>query len=200
MRFHLSTFTRTSPIVTVSGNVVPGNQHYATSGEICLVVDDFTTFTYKDGDYFLNYHLYIPEGYETKAAGLKNLPLVVHYPSGDYRFTDYKNLYRGALFSHPEVLYWATEDVQAANPAFVITVGGERDAEWGNEYSKSIMQQSYVAIIKQLAKTYNIDTSRIYAISLAGGSGTMYYTMLANPTFSRRILPPRWTLMSLARV
>lgn len=107
--------------------------------------------------------------------------LVVHYPSGDYRYTDDQNLYRGALFSHPDVLYWATEQAQAANPAFVITVGGERDANWGGEFAQSIMQQSYAAIISQLAQTYNIDTARIYAISLAGGSGTMYYTMQANP-------------------
>ncbi|MDO4549219.1 MAG: hypothetical protein Q4D04_14095 [Clostridia bacterium] len=169
------------PIETLSGNVIPGNQRYETSGEICVVVDDFTTFTYQDGDYFLNYHLYIPEGYEEKDLDKDNLPLVVHYPAGDYRYTDYQNLYRGALFSHPDAVFWATEEAQAANPAFVITVGGERDAGWSGEFSGSIMQQSYVAIIKQLCETYNIDPARIYAISLAGGSSSMFYTVLGNP-------------------
>ena len=78
-------------------------------------------------------------------------------------------------------IFWATPEAQAANPAFVVTVGGEADDNWNGAYDTCAMQQNYVAIIGQLAQDYNIDTSRIYAISLAGGTNAMYQTILANP-------------------
>lgn len=172
------------PIETVAGNVVAPIPRIVTSGEISLVVDDFTTFTYSDGEgdsLFMNYHLYIPEGYEAKADGQDDLPLVVHYPSGDYRYTDYNGLYRGALFSHPDALFWATDEAQAENPAFVVTIGGDQDPNWGRNFDESVFAQNYVEIIKQIAAEYNVDTSRIYCISLAGGTSAMYGTIEAHP-------------------
>lgn len=179
------------PIVTVDGDVIPPSGRIDIKSEMRIGVDDFQTFTYtnEENDSWLNYHLYVPEGYETKSEGLENLPLVVHYPSGDYAYVD-DGRYLGALFSHPDAIFWATEEAQEANPAFVVTVGGERDANWSNagpnadvdvSFEASKMQQNYVAIIKEIAENYNVDTSRIYSISLAGGTVAMYSTIKANP-------------------
>jgi predicted peptidase len=151
--------------------------------EIHLGIDDFKTFVYTNPQTGakLWYQLYIPQGYETKSAAMRNLPLVTHWPSGDYYYNDWDGNYRGALLSHPDCLYWADEEAQAANPAFVVTVGGPRYDNWNGDHSRSEMQQNYIQIIKSLVGAYNIDASRIYAISLAGGTNPMYNSILANP-------------------
>lgn len=172
------------PIITVDGDEIAPSGRIDIGNEIRIGIDDFETFTYtneEDGS-FLNYHLYIPEGYDEKSDSLEDLPLVVHFPSGDYSYED-DGRYLGALFSHPDALYWATDEAQAENPAFVVTVGGEKDDNWSNPFStgESVMQQNYMTIVRQIAETYNVDTSRIYAISLAGGTNAMYYSILENP-------------------
>lgn len=166
-------------IETKDGNIIPVTRRIETSGEINLGVDDFTSVLYEnpDNESWLYYHLYVPEGYEDKT-----LPLVVHYPSGDYMYTDYTGTYRGALFTHPDCTVWASEESQSENPCFVLTVGGQRDSTWADiNYENSVMQQNYVHIIDQIIKEYPIDTSRIYGISLARGSQSMWTTALANP-------------------
>jgi predicted peptidase len=172
---------QSEPIVTRSGKVIAPNR-FVTTRELALGVDDFTTFTYRNEKtgHTLYYHLYVPRGYEAASAGSRKLPLVVHYPSGDYSYTDSVGKYRGALFTHPDVLYWTSAESQAANPAFVVTVGGLTDPSWNGEFSKSEMQQNYVQVIDRIMADYNVDPSRIYAISLAGGSVPMWYTILAN--------------------
>ena len=178
------TVTQISPVTTRSGTVIAPTT-LVTTREICVGVDDYTTFTYKNEatGHTLNYHLYIPKGYETKGGSLKNLPLVVHYPSGDYTYTDWFGKYRGALFTHHDALYWSDEESQSRNPAFVVTVGGPADPNWSTvEFSKSEMQQNYVKIIQKLLTDFKIDASRIYCISLAGGSPAMWNTIMANPT------------------
>jgi predicted peptidase len=174
---------QSEPIVTRSGKVVAPNR-FVTTREISLGVDDFTTFTYKNEKtgHTLYYHLYVPKGYETKGSSTKRLPLVVHYPSGDYSYTDYVGKYRGALFTHPDALYWVSAESQANNPAFLVTVGGPADAGWNADFSKSEMQQNYVKVIQRIMTDYSVDPSRIYAISLAGGSIPMWNTILANPS------------------
>lgn len=173
------------PIETVDGEVIPPSGRLDIGNEIRIGIDDFETFTYnnEENGSFLNYHLYVPEGYETKADDLESLPLVVHFPSGDYSYAD-DGRYLGALFTHPDALYWTTEEAQAKNPAFVVTVGGEKDANWSAPFDaeeESIMIQNYVTVINEIAANYNVDASRIYAISLAGGTSPMYYTILNNP-------------------
>ncbi len=166
-------------IETKDGNIIPVTRRIETSGEINLGVDDFTSVLYEnpDDESWLYYHLYVPEGYEDQT-----LPLVVHYPSGDYMYTDYTGTYRGALFTHPDCTVWASEESQSENPCFVLTVGGQRDSTWADiNYENSVMQQNYVHIIDQIIKEYPIDTSRIYGISLARGSQSMWATALANP-------------------
>lgn len=173
---------QSDPVVTRSGKVVAPNR-FITSGEMSLGVDDFTTFTYTNArtGKSLNYHLYIPEGFETANGAAGGLPLVVHYPSGDYRYTDSSGKYRGALFTHPDAVYWATEEAQAAHPAFVVTVGGPAVADWSENFDESEMQQNYLQIIRKIIADYKVDPARVYAISLAGGSNAMWKTILANP-------------------
>jgi len=175
--------SQTNPITTRSGYVIPPVTT-TTSREICVGIDDYTTFTYKNEatGHSLNYHLFIPKGYEAMVASLKNLPLVVHYPSGDFNYSDWTGKYRGALFSHHDALYFSDDDAQAAHPAFVVTVGGPADPNWtGAAYANSEMQQDYVKIIQEILSGYNVDASRIYAVSLAAGSLPMWNTILANP-------------------
>lgn len=178
------TVSQTNPITTRSGAVI-APVTMTTSREICVGIDDFTTltFTHETTGRTLNYHLYIPKGYESKRDGTTRLPLVVHYPSGDFNYVDWTGKYRGALFSHHDALYWSDDDSQAGNPAFVVTVGGPADPNWGGAgYADSEMQQMYVKIVGRIATDYPVDPSRIYAVSLAGGTVPMWSTILANPT------------------
>jgi predicted peptidase len=182
-RLDAYTVAQTSPIPTRSGKVIAPTT-VSTTREICEGVDDYTTLTYKNEatGHTLYYHLYIPKGYESKRANLKNLPLVAHYPAGDYYYTDWTGKYRGALFTHHDALYWSDEESQAQNPALVVTVGGPSDPNWATvEFSKSEMQQNYVKVIQKIVSEYNIDPSRIYSVSLAGGSPAMWNTIMANP-------------------
>jgi predicted peptidase len=173
---------QSEPLTTRQGRVIAANR-FVTSREIVLGVDDFTTFSYPDqrSGKTLNYHLYIPKGHETKTAGARPLPLVVHFPSTDYAYTDSVGKHRGALFSHPDALFWTAAEAQVANPAFVVTVGGALDTTWTAPHAQSDMQQSYVKIVRKLLADYAIDATRVYAISLAGGSVPMWQTILANP-------------------
>jgi len=43
------------------------------------------------------------------------------------------------------------------------------------------MQQNYLKVIQKIMSDYNVDASRIYSVSLAGGSVPMWSTILANP-------------------
>jgi predicted peptidase len=43
------------------------------------------------------------------------------------------------------------------------------------------MQQNYVKIVQRIISDYNFDASRIYCVSLAGGSPAMWNTIFANP-------------------
>jgi predicted peptidase len=172
---------QSEPIATRSGKVIAPNR-FVTTRELALGVDDFTTFTYKNEKtgQTLYYHLYVPKGYEAKGGSQQKLPLVVHYPSTDYAFADSAGKYRGALFTHPDALYWASEESQAGNPAFVVTVGGPVDAGWNSDFAASQMQQNYLRVIQKILTDYSVDPARIYAISLAGGSVPMWNTLLAN--------------------
>ncbi len=175
--------SQTGPIVTRSGAVVEPVT-VSTTREICVGPDDFTTFTYKNDTtgHTLNYHLYIPDGYGARRADLKKLPLVVHYPSGDFNYSDWTGKSRGALFTHHDALYWSDEESQARHPAFVVTVGGAADPRWSTtNFADSEMQQNYVRIVQKILADYDVDAARIYAVSLAGGSVPMWSTILANP-------------------
>jgi predicted peptidase len=173
---------QSEPIVTRSGQVIAPNR-FVTTREIAVGLDDFRTFTYRNPQtgHVLYYHLYIPKGYEAGTHNAHRLPLVVHYPSGDYSYTDYAGKYRGALFTHPDALYWTSDTAQATHPAFVVTVGGTADPGWNHDFADSEMQQNYLSIVNQILTDYAVDSSRIYAISLAGGSVPMWNTILANP-------------------
>lgn len=175
--------SQTGPVTTRSGQVVEPVT-ISTTREICIGPDDYSTFAYtnKATGHSLHYHLFIPKGYESKRADLKPLPLVVHFPSGDFNYSDWTGKSRGALFTHHDALYWSDEESQADHPAFVVTVGGPADSQWSTTtFSGSEMQQNYVTIVREIVADYSVDPSRLYAVSLAGGSVPMWSTILANP-------------------
>ena len=178
------TVNQISPVATRSGKTVAPTT-LSTTREICDGMDDYKTFAFKNEatGHTLYYHLFIPRGYESRSASAKNLPLVVHYPAGDYSIADWTGKYRGALFTHHDALYWSDEESQSQNPAFVVTLGGPSDPKWGAmDFSESEMQQNYLKIIQKILADFNVDASRIYAVSLAGGSPAMWNTIIANPT------------------
>ncbi len=175
--------SQVAPIATRRGGVVLPVT-LSTTREICIGPDDFTTLTYthEATGRRLNYHLYVPAGYGAGRGRGKPLPLVVHYPSGDYNYADWTGKFRGALFTHRDALYWADEEAQARHPAFVVTVGGPATPRWSTtSYGESEMQQDYVRIVETILAGYDVDPARIYAVSLAGGSVPMWSTILANP-------------------
>ncbi len=173
---------QTAPITTIAGNTIPYGV-FTTSGELRPEVDRFTTFTYtnEENDSWLNYNLFIPEGYEEKDEDLEDLPIIVHFPSGDYAYEDDDGRYRGPLYTHPDCTEWATPESQAVNKSFVITVGGLRDSTWSANFEESVMQQNYFTILNQLVEEYNIDPARIYGFGFAGGTPAMLKMHTANP-------------------
>jgi predicted peptidase len=173
--------SQTAPITTRSGKVIEPVT-VSTTREVCIGPDAFTTFTYETTGRRLNYHLSVPAGYDGGRGRGKPLPLVVHYPSGDFNYSDWTGKFRGALFTHRDALYWADEESQTRHPAFVVTVGGPADPRWSTtSFGESEMQQDYVRIIEKILAEFDVDPARVYAVSLAGGSVPMWSTILANP-------------------
>ena len=146
------------------------------STELRKNIDGFRTFRYTNPTdrSVTKFHLYIPPGYEKKSADGPSIPLVVHFPAGDTAYIDDdlanadNSRQMGSLFTHPDAAIWGSEEAQAEHLAFVLTPG----PNWNN---------NYMYIVKELVENLNIDIGRIYAISLAAGSTTMWNTILANP-------------------
>ncbi|MDR1134920.1 MAG: InlB B-repeat-containing protein [Clostridiales Family XIII bacterium] len=191
------------PVLTVNGNVIqPRGITTATSAisgtllgndadgkwlhnieqmdvwstEVRMNIDDFRSFRYTNpaDNSQTKFHLYIPAGYENHDESLEDIPLVVHFPSGDTAYVDDvlgnadASRQMGSLFTHPDAVIWGSERAQAQQKAFVLTPG----PNWNN---------NYMYIVKELVENLNIDINRIYAISLAAGSTPMWNTILANP-------------------
>lgn len=152
--------------------------------EIRLIVDDFKTFTYGDKNgKWINYHVYIPDGYQTPDETKEKLPLVIFYPSGQARTVDYTGRYMGAVFTNYYCTMWASPENQKEHPSFVMTIGGDYPyMDWGDQenYEHSWVQQYYVAAIKDVCSRYNVDTERVYACSSGGGGGALWQTAAAN--------------------
>lgn len=190
---------QTAPVFTVNGNVVQPvlittavsairgtlmntedlpniEQMDVWSTEVRMDIDDFRSFRYTNpaDNSVTKFHLYIPEGYEKQDDSLENIPLIVHFPSGDTAYVDDvlgnadASRQMGALFTHPDASIWGSEAVQAKQKAFVLTPGPNWNA-------------NYMPIVKALMENLNVDASRVYAISLAAGTTPQWNTILANP-------------------
>ena len=170
-------------LVTCAGNVIPAGSVNA-SKEIRIGVDDFESVYYTtvdDIDFY--YNIFVPEGYEEKSDALENLPLVVHFPSGDYACIDYNGIYNGALYRHPDATVWASDAVQAKHPSFVVTIGASSripNTMYGT-FDEIWAAGVYVEVVQKLIEEYNIDPNRVYAISLAGGTTMMWNTIMRYP-------------------
>jgi len=177
------TVTQTRDVVTRQGTTLPAGA-FTASKEIRTDIDSFT-YQYRETVNGIDFGimLYIPEGYDKKSDNLRNLPLVVHYPSGDHTGIDYKGTRTGALYNHNDATIWANEKSQKKNPCFVVTLGcssGFPNAMYVT-YDELWSHNTYYNTIKDLIATYNIDASRIYAVSLAGGTTQMWNTIMRHP-------------------
>lgn len=151
--------------------------------EIRLIIDDFETHRISNAasEEWLNYHLFVPDGAEQSDTPL---PLVVHFPSGDYNYRDYSNKLQGALFAHPDCTVWASNENQREHPSYVMTVGGRFSyMDWGTEkYAHECWPvELYVKAIKEVIAQHNVDEHRIYAVSLGGGGGALWKIGAAYP-------------------
>lgn len=170
-------------MVARNGKVIPAGDFNASEG-IRTDIDKFQNVYYTtvdDIDFY--YNLFIPEGYEEKSDDLENLPIVVHYPSGDYACSDFNGIYNGALYRHPDCTVWASDDVQERHPAFVVTIGASSripNTMYGT-FEEIWASQVYVDVVNELIDTYNIDANRIYCASLAGGTTMMWNTIMQYP-------------------
>ena len=167
------------PVETRDGETVAPSGRIVTSGEIRIGIDEFTSFLYT-GDLGVEgvpfyFHLYIPEGYEEKKEGLEVLPLILHFPSADATYTDYSGIYYGALVSHNDAAVWVTPEAQEEHPAFVLSYGTPERPE------NQVISQIFIEEVRYLLGKYNIDASRIYAISLAGGSKSLIPVIFSEP-------------------
>ena len=177
------TVTQTRDLKTRSGNIVPADS-FSTSKEIRTDIDSFV-YKYRetvDGiDFGIN--LFIPEGYDKKSNNLNNLPLIVHFSSGDMYGIDYKGMRTGVLFTHNDATIWANEKSQKKNPCFVVTIGVSERIQnlMYVTYDELWAHKAYYNAIKDIIAEYNIDVGRIYAISLAGGSTMMWNTIMQHP-------------------
>lgn len=168
--------------------------------EVRVTLDKFRTFEYTNPvtGTKLKFHLYIPPGYDVDRAANTGeaLPMVVHFPNGgdaNYADDEYveqsERRYMGALYSHPDATYWATDDAQERNPSFVLTMagtgaatygGGLPAANWGNWYENSQMQQDYIAAIRWIKGRFKVDEDRVGAINLAASANAMLGTILSD--------------------
>ena len=185
-------------IITKSGKVVKassaglreGGFFHGTSGEIRVGIDDFKYAAYDVTEEGTEryYMLYVPEGYEEKKEDLENLPLIVHFPSTDYTCTDFNGEYTGALYRHPDCIVWASDEVQEDQPCFVITIGASGRLGNFDVEDKDSVQQFYKGLVDMMIENYNVDTSRIYSMSIGGGGTSIYAVAQAYPDMFAAIM------------
>ena len=177
------TVTQTIDVTSRQGITIPTGE-FTASREIRTDIDSFT-YQYRETVNGIDFGimLYIPEGYDKKNANLGNLPLVVHFPSGDLRGIDYKGIRTGALYNHNDVTIWANEKSQEKNPCFVVTIGASSGLPnvMYSTYDDLWAHNTYYNAIKDLMAAYNIDSRRVYAVSLAGGTTMMWNTIMRHP-------------------
>lgn len=182
-------------IETASEKIVKAVPGYASNEGMCISastelrtdVDKFTYVPFKTEEGLtetpieFGYLLYVPEGYEAKSEDLENVPLVVHFPSGDYANSDFTGQYTGALYRHPDATVWASDAVQEEHPCFVVTIAANQYLRTNQPEIADWMEETYVEMINEIASNYNVDLSRIYGCSIGGGGTNLYNVALKNP-------------------
>lgn len=167
--------------VTLTDEQVVGANAFTNDGAINVLADDFQALTYtnpQDGS-TVSYRLYVPRGYETKAADQEPLPLVLFLHGAGESGTN--NI--SQILGNPSALEFANARAQAEHPCFVIAPQKTNEVSHGwamNSGSEEapFFEASYILknlkmAIDGLMKEYAIDGSRLYCTGLSmGGRGT----------------------------
>ncbi|MBW8349613.1 prolyl oligopeptidase family serine peptidase [Bacillus sp. IITD106] len=171
------TVTQVKDIKTVIGNNVPTTPNIlVNSGEINLVVDDFSekVITDEDGN-FLNYRLFEPEN-----TGEKQ-PLVLFLHGGGERGVSNDV----QLLANRGAISWAHPDQQAMNSAYVAAPQAAIGASWTSQTNSKLL----LNLIETLKNEYPIDPDRIYITGISmGGMGT-WSLIQSNPNLFAAAIP-----------
>lgn len=177
-------YAQNIPITTVSGGVIDiapersrNKQASSRNGEIRIGIDDYQEIQWTDPETgcLLYGYLYVPEDTQDE------LPLIVHFPSGDRSYTEWDGGYRGAMFTHQDVVCWSTPEAQKRNPSYVLTVGVPQES------SEAYGYEMYLRFVKDIIEEYNVDEDRIYAVALAGGSTQSFLAASETDLFAAEI-------------
>ena len=172
---------QSEPVMTRSGKVIAPNR-FMTSREIAAGVDDFTTFTFRNEDQpraqLSSLHsegLRGRQRWRREAAAGRPLSL--------WRLLLYRRpgqVPRRAVYASRCALL-GNRRGPGQQPGIRVTSVVPPTAAGTLTSARSEMQQNYLQVIRKILGDYRVDPSRIYAISLAGGSVPMWHTILANP-------------------
>jgi predicted peptidase len=135
--------------------------------------EDFEAAVFRSGEHVLPYRLLKPAGYDAH----KKYPLVLFLHGAGERGDDNK-----AQLRHMVPIFAAKENREKF-PAFVVAPqcpNGQKwsNVDWGALTSRQTEKPTWpmaqaIALLKELEKTYSIDTARLYVMGLSmGGYGT----------------------------
>ena len=158
---------------TGSASGIMGNDN-----TIHLIMDDFEDnhfYTDPEWKLVLHYNLYTPEGYET-AEG-ETYPLVLFIPDAGAVSSDWETV----LQQGKGGTVWASEEWQAENPCFVVTmIYDDKIINDYWEYYENYIQ-STINLIYALAEEYPVDTNRIYTTGQSMGAMASFIMMELDP-------------------
>lgn len=166
---------QTLAIKTSTGQTYPAeSQSYVGRDVHYLVADDFSQHEFRSPytGAILPYNLYLPKGYDPT----KKYPLVLFIHDAGVASGPVKS----TLLQGRGAVTWAEESFQSENPCIVVapqypfvTV----DDSWN--YSHHL--DATVALIRDLQKTYSVDSSRIYTTGQSMGCMSSMVLLLKEP-------------------
>lgn len=182
---------RQDKLVTLADGAKVHPAGIAVTDKINLIADDFLELSYIDATGFeVKYRLFVPPGYETKKADLKNLPLVIFFHGGA---SAGKNNDLQVL-SNPSAIEFAKPEAQAKHPCFVMAPQSPFTVADGGLWAKNIgtkenpkfgytpaLAASLEALRKEIMAKYNVDAKRIYGTGLSQGSRAIWLSSMKEP-------------------
>lgn len=183
-----ATVVQTKDILTTSGDTITASPQEVTSsagdggimGNTAVQTPDLDVF--EDNHYYddpstgevLHYNFYAPEGYETSG---KTYPLVLFIPDASAVGSDWETV----LQQGNGGTIWASEDWQAGNPCFIVTMIYQDkyiNDYW--EYYGSYMNGT-MSLLYDLMDEYPIDRDRVYTTGQSMGCMASMVMMEKDP-------------------
>lgn len=156
-----------------TGEILPNTFH--TERVESRVLDSFIQREFKDANgTVVKYNLYVPENYDPQ----KRYPLVMFIHDAGSTNTNVRN----TLFQGNGATVWASPQVQAETPAFVLAPQFDHTIVNDKSEDPADLDPTF-NLIKSLMNEYAIDENRLYATGQSGGAMMSIAMNIKYPNF-----------------